>query len=68
MLAHTRAMLGIPPDSVQPLTRRLLRDPTLRGFATAVEDARRRAQALGADGDQAEIDFALRDQAQPQGP
>ena len=56
MLAHTRAMLGIPPDSVQPLTRRLLRDPTLRGFAAAAAEAV--AGKLRADGDQAEVDFA----------
>ena len=55
MLAHTGALFGISADSVRPLTRCLLRDPTLRGFAAAVEDAR--AGALSADGDQAEIDF-----------
>jgi thioester reductase-like protein len=41
---------------VRPLTRCLLRDPTLRGFAGAVEDAR--AGSLSADADQAEVDFA----------
>ncbi|HEY3877225.1 MAG TPA: amino acid adenylation domain-containing protein [Trebonia sp.] len=56
MLAHTRAMLGVPADSVQPLTRCLLRDPTLRGFAVAAAAAS--AGRLTADGDQAEIDFA----------
>jgi amino acid adenylation domain-containing protein/thioester reductase-like protein len=56
MLARTRASFGIPADSVRPLTRCLLRNPTLRGFATAVEDAR--AGRLTADGDQPEIDFA----------
>ena len=56
MLAHTRAMLGIPPDSVQPLTRRLLRDPTLRGFSAAAAEAV--AGRLRTDGDQAETDFA----------
>ena len=40
MLAHTGAMFGIGADSVRPLTRCLLRDPTLRGFARAAEDAR----------------------------
>jgi amino acid adenylation domain-containing protein/thioester reductase-like protein len=55
MLAHTRSLLGIPADSVQPLTRRLLRDPTLRGFAAAAGEAS--AGRLRADGDQA-IDFA----------
>jgi amino acid adenylation domain-containing protein/thioester reductase-like protein len=56
MLAHTRSIFGIPADSVRPLTRRLLRDPSLRGFSAAVADAR--AGRLAADGDQAETDFA----------
>ena len=56
MLARTRATFGISADSVRPLTRCLLRDPTLRGFAAAVQDAR--AGELSADGDGAEIDFA----------
>jgi thioester reductase-like protein len=56
MLARTRASFGIFAGSVRPLTRCLLRDPTLRGFAAAVEDAR--AGRLSADGDQPEIDFA----------
>ncbi len=55
LLAGTRASFRIPSDSVRPLTRCLLRDPTLRGFAAAVKDARR--GRLGADGDQQEIDF-----------
>jgi thioester reductase-like protein len=55
MLAHTRAMLGISADSVQPLTRCLLRDPTLRGFTAAAGEAS--AGRLSADGDQGEIDF-----------
>jgi amino acid adenylation domain-containing protein/thioester reductase-like protein len=55
MLAHTRSVFGIAADSVRPLTRRLLRDPTLRGFAAAVTDAR--AGQLSTDGDQAEADF-----------
>jgi amino acid adenylation domain-containing protein/thioester reductase-like protein len=55
MLAHTGALFGLSGDSVRPLTRCLLRDPTLRGFAAAVEDAR--AGRLSADGDQAEVDF-----------
>jgi amino acid adenylation domain-containing protein/thioester reductase-like protein len=54
MLASTRASFGIPPDSVRPLTRCLLRDPTLRGFAAAVQDAR--VGSLS-DSDQQEIDF-----------
>jgi thioester reductase-like protein len=56
MLAGTRASFRIPSDSVRPLTRCLLRDPTLRGFAAAVRGAR--AGRLGADGDQQDIDFA----------
>jgi amino acid adenylation domain-containing protein/thioester reductase-like protein len=56
MLAHTRAIFGIPAGSVRQLTRRLLRDPTLRGFTAAVEEAR--AGRLSGDGDQADIDFA----------
>ena len=55
MLAHTRAMLGISADSIQPLTRRLLRDPTLRGFVAAAEEAS--AGRLTGNQDQAEIDF-----------
>ena len=55
MLAHTRAIFGISADSVRPLTRRLLRDPSLRGFSAATADAR--AGRLAADGDQAEVDF-----------
>jgi amino acid adenylation domain-containing protein/thioester reductase-like protein len=55
MLASTQASFRIPADSVRPLTRCLLRDPTLRGFAAAVRDAR--AGRLSGDGDQQEIDF-----------
>jgi amino acid adenylation domain-containing protein/thioester reductase-like protein len=55
MLAGTQASFRIPADSVRPLTRCLLRDPTLRGFAAAVQDAR--SGSLGADGDQQQIDF-----------
>src|SRR5260370_37845054 len=56
MLAHARVMFGISPDYVRPLTRCLLRDPTLRGFAQAAQDAR--AGRLAADGDQTQVDFA----------
>jgi thioester reductase-like protein len=56
MLAHTRSVFGIAAGAVRPLTRRLLRDPSLRGFAAAVADAR--AGKLAADGDQAEVNFA----------
>ena len=55
MLANTDALFGIPADSVRSLTRRLLRDPALRAFAAAVEDAR--AGRLSTDGDQTEVDF-----------
>jgi amino acid adenylation domain-containing protein/thioester reductase-like protein len=55
MLAYTRSIFGISADSVRPLTRCLLRDPTLRGFSAATADAR--AGRLAADGDQAEVDF-----------
>jgi amino acid adenylation domain-containing protein/thioester reductase-like protein len=53
LLASTRASFGIPDDSVRPLTRCLLRHPTLRAFAAAVQDAL--AGSLS-DSDQ-EIDF-----------
>jgi thioester reductase-like protein len=50
MLAHVRVMFGIGPSYVRPLTRRLLRDPTLRGFSKATQDARvGRLTARGAD-------------------
>jgi len=56
MLAGTCAIFGISADSVRPLTRSLLRDPTLRGFAVAARDAR--AGKLSAEGDRQEVDFA----------
>ncbi len=65
MLAHTRSIFGISADSVRPLTRCLLRDPTLRGFAAAAADAR--AGKLSADGDQAEVDFARETRLERQG-
>ncbi len=55
MLVRTDAIFSISADSVRPLTSCLLRDPTLRGFAAAVEDAR--AGRLSTDGDLAEVDF-----------
>jgi thioester reductase-like protein len=55
MLVRIDALFGISADSVRPLTGCLLRDPTLRGFAAAVDDAR--AGRLSADKDQAEVDF-----------
>jgi amino acid adenylation domain-containing protein/thioester reductase-like protein len=60
MLARTRAIFGISADSVRPLTRCLLRDPSLRGFAAAARDARAgRLSGGGANdgGDQAGVDF-----------
>lgn len=55
MLAHARTMFGLSATDVRPLTRSLLRDPTLRSFASAMEDAR--AGRL-ADGAGRHIDFA----------
>src|SRR5205823_3277738 len=55
MLARTRVMFGIGADYVRPLTRCLLRDPTLRGFAQATQDAR--AGRLAADGAQGRYDL-----------
>jgi amino acid adenylation domain-containing protein/thioester reductase-like protein len=55
MLVRTDALFGISADSVRPLTGCLLRDPTLRGFAAAVDDAR--AGRLSGDEDQSEVDF-----------
>jgi thioester reductase-like protein len=50
MLARVRVMFGISPNYVRPLTRCLLRDPTLRGFSNATQDARAgRLTARGAD-------------------
>ena len=56
MLAHARVMFGISASYIGPLTRCLLRDPTLRGFAQAAQDAR--AGRLATDSDQTRIDFA----------
>ena len=55
MLAHTRVMFGISAHYVRPLTRSLLRDPTLRAFARATQDAR--AGRLAVHGDHATVDF-----------
>jgi amino acid adenylation domain-containing protein/thioester reductase-like protein len=55
MLAHTCAIFGVSADSVRPLTRSLLRDPTLGGFSAAVQDAR--TGTLSSDGDQPDADF-----------
>jgi thioester reductase-like protein len=56
MLAHTRAIFGLPLESARPLTRCLLREPTLRAFAAAARAAR--AGTLDAGGDQQDTDFA----------
>jgi thioester reductase-like protein len=40
MMAQARQVFGLRPDHVRGLTRCLLRDPTLGGFAGAVQDAR----------------------------
>src|SRR5580704_6682135 len=53
MLAHARVMFGIRAENVGPLTRCLLRDPTLRGFARAAQDAR--AGRLAADAGQTQV-------------
>jgi len=55
MLAHARVMFGIGAKYVRPLTRCLLRDPTLRGFAEATHAAR--AGRLDAQGTDQRVDF-----------
>jgi thioester reductase-like protein len=55
MLAHVRVMFGISPAYVRPLTRCLLRDPTLRGFSDATQEAR--AGRLTAEGTEPRVDF-----------
>ena len=55
MLARARVMFGIDAAQVRPLTRCLLRDPTLRSFANATQGAR--AGTLIADGADSRIDF-----------
>ena len=55
MLAHARVMFGISAHYVRPLTRSLLRDPTLREFARATQDAR--AGRLAMDGVRNRVDF-----------
>ena len=56
MLAHVRVMFGISPGHIRPLTRCLLRQPTLRSFAQATHDAR--AGTLAEGGADHHIDFA----------
>jgi amino acid adenylation domain-containing protein/thioester reductase-like protein len=55
MLARVRVMFGIDAEQVRPLTRCLLRDPTLRGFSNATQDAR--AGTLSTDGAETRVDF-----------
>jgi amino acid adenylation domain-containing protein/thioester reductase-like protein len=55
MLAHVRVMFGISPNYVRPLTRSLLRDPTLRGFSEATQNAH--AGRLTADGADPRVNF-----------
>jgi amino acid adenylation domain-containing protein/thioester reductase-like protein len=55
MLARARVMFGIDAEQVRPLTRCLLRDPTLRGFSNATQDAR--AGTLSTDGADTRVDF-----------
>ena len=70
MLAHTRVMFGIGPGYVRPLTRSLLRDATLRGFAEATQAAR--AGNVNAAGHDPHVDFAheaeLDQPVRPHGP
>jgi thioester reductase-like protein len=56
MLARVRVMFGVSPACVRPLTRCLLRDPTLRGFSDATHDAR--AGRLTAEGTAPRVDFS----------
>jgi amino acid adenylation domain-containing protein/thioester reductase-like protein len=55
MLARVRVMFGISANYIRPLTRCLLRDPTLRGFSNATQDAR--AGRLTVDGPEPRADF-----------
>ncbi|HEY0717556.1 MAG TPA: amino acid adenylation domain-containing protein, partial [Streptosporangiaceae bacterium] len=48
MMAQARRIFGLRGEHVRGLTRSLLRDPTLRGFSAAVQDAR--AGRLGSAG------------------
>ena len=71
MLAHVRVMFGISPGHIRPLTRCLLRRPTLRSFAQATHDARAGTLAEGgADhhidvAREAELDHDIRRHAGP---
>jgi amino acid adenylation domain-containing protein/thioester reductase-like protein len=71
MLANVRVMFGISPGHIRPLTRCLLRQPTLRSFAQATHDARAGTLAEGhADhhidvAREAELDHAIQRRAGP---
>jgi amino acid adenylation domain-containing protein/thioester reductase-like protein len=56
MLTHAQVMFGISPRDSRALTRCLLRDASLRGFADAIQAAR--AGTLGAAGHEPPVDFA----------
>jgi amino acid adenylation domain-containing protein/thioester reductase-like protein len=55
MLAHAHVMFGIGPRDARALTRCLLRDASLRGFADAIQAAR--AGTLSAAGHEPRVDF-----------
>jgi len=57
MLAQARKIFGVSPADVRGLTRRLLRDPSLRGFAAAVQDARAGELDAGVEADGSRVDF-----------
>jgi amino acid adenylation domain-containing protein/thioester reductase-like protein len=56
MMAQARRIFGVSAADVRSLTRRLLRDPSLRGFSGAVQDARAGRLDPGVTGPRA--DFA----------
>jgi amino acid adenylation domain-containing protein/thioester reductase-like protein len=56
MLARARVMFGIDARQVRPLTRCLLRDPTLGSFSAAAQDAR--AGTLSTDSVDTRVDYA----------
>jgi amino acid adenylation domain-containing protein/thioester reductase-like protein len=56
MMAQARRIFGVSAADVRGLTRRLLRDPSLRGFSGAVQDAR--AGRLDPSAAVARADFA----------
>jgi amino acid adenylation domain-containing protein/thioester reductase-like protein len=56
MMAQARKVFGVSAGDVRGLTRRLLRDPSLRGFSAAVQEARTGRLDAGAGADR--TDFA----------